>query len=278
MTASDAQQPVLVDDNDGVATITLNRPDRLNAFNDDLIAQLGTALDRADRDRSIRAIVLTGAGRGFSAGGDVAAQRARADSHAQGTGADIDIDIEARVDRLVRGAAATSVRLHRMGTPTIAAVNGPAAGAGLALALACDLRVMSRSAIMTTAFARVGFSGDYGASWFLTNLVGTATARELFFTSARVDSDRALALGLTNHVFDDESFRSDATEFAAGLAHGPTLALRYMKANLNRALHHDLEDAIAAEAWGQARTGLSSDHREGATAFAERRPPRFEGR
>ena len=273
MTTTSAE-PLLVDHRDGVTTLTLNRPERLNAFNDDMILALGDQLELADRDQDTRVVVLTGAGRGFCAGGDVGAQRERADRQAERQG----IDIEARVERLVRGATRTSVKLHRMSTPTIAAVNGPAAGAGLGLALACDLRLMSRSAVMTTAFARVGFAGDYGASWFMTNLVGTAVARELFFTSSKVDAERALDLGLTNHVFDDEEFAGKVADYAAGLAHGPTLAFGYMKANLNRALHHDLEDAIVSEAWGQARTGLSEDHREGATAFAERRPPRFNGR
>ena len=272
MTTPDA--PLLVDHRDGVTTLTLNRPDRLNAFNDEMILALGDQLEAAERDPDTRVVVLTGAGRGFCAGGDVGAQRARADRQA----AQPSFDIEARVERLVRGATRTSVKLHRMSTPTIAAVNGPAAGAGLGLALACDLRLMARSAIMTTAFARVGFAGDYGASWFMTNLVGTAIARELFFTSAKIDAERASELGLTNHVFDDDAFEQRVSDYATGLAHGPTLAFGYMKANLNRALHHDLEDALVGEAWGQARTGLSEDHREGATAFAERRPPRFNGR
>jgi len=264
---------------DGVATITLTRPERLNAFSTEMQAALAEALEVAEADSDVRAVVLTGAGRGFCAGGDVQGQRQRAqERRADGQGSAEHNAVESNTDRLRLSHRATSLKLHQMAKPTIAAVNGPAAGAGLSLALACDIRLMARNAVMTTAFARVGFSGDFGGSWFLTKLVGTAMAKELYFTSARIDSDRALDLGLANHVFDDANFRADAADFAAGLAHGPTLAFRYMKENLNRALVSDLATCLDAEAAAMTRTGQSADHREGATAFTEKRPPHFEGR
>ncbi len=263
---------LLVDLTESVATFTLNRPERLNAFSLDMIGALGVGLAIAESDPEVRAVVLTGSGRGFCAGGDVQNQRARA------TGERTRETFEQHFDRLRTSQAATSLRLHRMTTPTVAAINGPAAGAGLSLALACDLRIAARSAKLTTAFARVGFSGDYGGSWFLTQLVGPARARELYFTSAKLTADDAADLGIVTRVVDDEEFPDAVDELARGLAMGPTLAFRYMKENLNRALTEDLESCLDGEAIGMIRTSRSDDHREGAVAFTEKRAPRFTGR
>jgi 2-(1,2-epoxy-1,2-dihydrophenyl)acetyl-CoA isomerase len=263
---------LLIDVADSVATFTLNRPDRLNAFSPGMLAGLAEGLRRAEKDSDVRAIVLTGSGRGFCAGGDVQNQKARATGNAARE------TFEEHFERLHHSQRATSVALHRIPKPTIAAINGPAAGAGLSIALACDLRVAKRSAKLTTAFAKVGFSGDYGGSWFLTQLVGPAKARELYFLSAKLTAEEAAALGIVNRVLDDDDFDAGVADFVSQLASGPGLAFRYMKANLNRALTDDLEECLDQEALGMVRAGRSDDHREGATAFTEKRPPVFTGK
>ena len=168
--------------------------------------------------------------------------------------------------------------LHRMPKPTLAALPGPAAGAGFALALACDLRVLAESAFVTTAYARLGLSGDYGASWFLTRLVGTAKARELLFTAARLDAIECLRLGIANRVVPDASLASDAQELARQIAAGPPIALRYMKQNLNLALVAPLESCLDEEAERMVAGAFTEDYVEAVKAFGEKRAPRFKGR
>jgi 2-(1,2-epoxy-1,2-dihydrophenyl)acetyl-CoA isomerase len=165
-----------------------------------------------------------------------------------------------------------------MPKPTIAALPGAAAGAGLALALACDLRIMARTAILTTAFARVGFSGDYGGTYFLTQLVGSAKARELYFLSDRVSADEALRLGLANWVVEPEALAAKTAEIAGRLAKGPTVAYRYMKENLNRAMAGEWDDCMDLEATHHVHCGQTADHKEAARAFVEKREPVFQGR
>ena len=173
---------------------------------------------------------------------------------------------------------ATAGKLYKMPKPTIAALPGAAAGAGLSLALACDLRVMSNTAIMTTAFARVGFSGDYGGTYFMTQLIGAAKARQLYFLSERVSAAEALDLGLTNWVCEPEELMAKAMEIANKIAAGPTVAFRYMKENLNRAVSGDVDDCLDLEATHHVHTGQTQDHKEAAKAFVEKREPTFKGR
>ncbi|MFQ5521444.1 MAG: enoyl-CoA hydratase-related protein, partial [Candidatus Methylomirabilia bacterium] len=168
--------------------------------------------------------------------------------------------------------------LHEMPKPTIAMVRGPAAGAGLALALACDLRIASDSARFGTAFARVGYSGDFGGSFFLTRLVGTAKARELYFTADMLDAREALPLGLVNQVVPDAQLEEATFALASRLARGPAIAYRYMKWNLNASESGTLKDVLDLEAWHQIRCGMTEDHREAARAFIEKREPIFKGR
>jgi 2-(1,2-epoxy-1,2-dihydrophenyl)acetyl-CoA isomerase len=157
-------------------------------------------------------------------------------------------------------------------------VNGVAAGAGLSLALACDLRIAGRSARMTTAFAKVGLSGDYGGTWFLTQLVGSAKARELYFLSDVLDSARIEALGLANRVVGDDELAGETMTLAEKLANGPSIALRYMKRNLNVAECGTLSEGLDSEAYGMLRARASDDHKEAARAFVEKRKPEFKGR
>lgn len=256
----------------GVLTLTLNRPDARNAMSHAMNEALAAQLAAAELDPAVRCIVLTGTGKGFCAGGDVKGMAASGDGTA---GA---LTIDQRIHRLRVNQRATAGRLFKMPKPTIAALPGPAAGAGLSLALACDLRVMASTAIMTTAFARVGFSGDYGGTYFMTQLVGAAKARELYLLSPRVSADEALRLGLVNWVCDPEDLAERTAAIARTLADGPAVAYRYMKENLNRALAGEVDDCLDLEATHNVHCGQTEDHREASHAFVEKREPVFQGR
>ena len=257
---------------DGVLTLTLNRPEARNAMSGAMTEALAKQLASAEFDRNVKCIVLTGAGKGFCAGGDVKGMAARGD----GTVGDNTID--GAIHRQRVNQRATAGKLFKMPKPTIAALPGAAAGAGLGLALACDLRIMASNAILTTAFARVGFSGDYGGTYFLTQLVGSAKAREMYFLSDRVNADEALRLGLTNWVCEPDALVAKTRELALRLANGPTVAYRYMKENLNRAMTGDVDDCLDLEATHHVHTGQTEDHREASRAFVEKREPVFKGR
>jgi 2-(1,2-epoxy-1,2-dihydrophenyl)acetyl-CoA isomerase len=257
---------------EGVLTLTMNRPEARNAMSAAMNQALQQQLALAELDPAVRCIVLTGAGKGFCAGGDVKGMAARGDGT---VGAQT---IDEAIARQRINQRATAGKLFKMAKPTIAALPGAAAGAGLALALACDLRVMASSAIMTTAFARVGFSGDYGGTFFLTQLVGSAKARELYFLSDRVSADEALRLGLANWVCPPDELAAKTTEVARRLASGPTVALRYMKENLNRAMAGEVDECLDLEATHHIHCGQTEDHREATKAFVEKREPTFRGR
>ena len=246
-----------------VTTLTMNRPDALNALSGEMMDSLLEALPRLAADRAVGCIVLTGAGRAFCAGGDVKSMAA---------GNEFEGGMEDRVQSL-RERMEISRILHEMPKPTVAAVRGPAAGAGLSMALACDMRIAADNARFITAFARVGYSGDFGGSWFLTQLVGTAKARELYYTSDPVEAGDALRLGIANRVVPTAELETEAQEFAEKIASGPSIALRYMKRNLNAAEVSPLSDCLDLEAWGHTRTGMTEDHKEAAQAFVDKRPP-----
>ncbi|MBS0427050.1 MAG: enoyl-CoA hydratase/isomerase family protein [Proteobacteria bacterium] len=257
----------------GVLTLTLNRPDARNAMSRAMNQALAQQLAAAELNPAVKCIVLTGAGKGFCAGGDVKGMAAAGD----GTVGALTIDEAIHAQRV--NQRATAGKLFKMPKPTIAALPGPAAGAGLALALACDLRIMASTAILTTAFARVGFSGDYGGTYFMTQLVGAAKARELYLLSERVSADEALRLGLANWVCAPDELAERTREIARRLAAGPTVAYRYMKENLNRALAGgDIDDCLDLEATHHIHCGQTEDHREAAQAFVEKREPVFKGR
>jgi 2-(1,2-epoxy-1,2-dihydrophenyl)acetyl-CoA isomerase len=254
---------------DGVAVLTMNRPDRLNALSRAMLDALLEALPRLAEDPAVGVVVLTGAGRAFCAGGDVKAM-AEGREAAGGT-------LEEKAHGL-RSRMEVSRWLHEMPKPTIAMIRGAAAGAGLSLALACDLRIAGESARLGTAFARVGYSGDFGGSYFLTQLVGTAKARELYFTADLLDAQQALALGLVSRVVPEPRLEEDTLALATRLAGGPRIALRYMKRNLNAAEHGTLGELLDIEAWHHSRCGMTEDHLEAARAFVEKRAPVFKGR
>ena len=254
---------------DGVAVLTLNRPERLNAMSQPMLDDLLEALPRLAEDGGVGAVVLAGAGRGFCAGGDVKAMAEGSEMRG--------VTLEERALGL-RGRMEVSRWLHEMPKPTIAMVRGPVAGAGLSLALACDLRLAGESARFGTAFARVGYSGDFGGSYFLTRLVGTAKARELYFTADLVDAREALSLGLVNRVIPDDRLEEETLALAVRLARGPRIAHGYMKRNLNAAESGSLGELLDLEAWHHTRCGMTEDHREATKAFVAKREPVFRGR
>jgi 2-(1,2-epoxy-1,2-dihydrophenyl)acetyl-CoA isomerase len=252
---------------EGVATLTLNRPDRLNALSTPIMEGLLEALPRLARDTAVGVIVLTGAGRAFCAGGDVKSMAARS----------VERSIEEAVTNL-RGRMEVSRLLHEISKPTIAMVNGPAAGAGMSLALACDLRIAGQSARFVTAFANIGFSGDFGGSYFLSQLAGTGKARELYYTAEPIDAAQALALGVVNRVVPDSDLVETTMLLARKLARGPRIALALMKQNFNAAENGTLPQLLDLEARHQIETGRTEDHREAVRAFVKKRAPAFTGR
>jgi 2-(1,2-epoxy-1,2-dihydrophenyl)acetyl-CoA isomerase len=262
---------LLAEVNDGVAVLVMNRPHRRNAMSQAMMAAMDRVLGELEVDDAVGCVVLTGAGGAFCAGGDVKAMAERTAGEREQT-------IDAAIHRQRLMQRATSGRLWQMPKPTIAAIGGPAAGAGLSLALACDLRYAVESAVLTTAFARVGFSGDYGGTWFLTKLVGSAKAKELYYFSDRLSAADAQRLGIINAVLPAVDFDAEVRQRALLLASGPRLAYRYMKENLNRAVDGELGECMDIEATHHVHTGLTEDHREAAKAFVERREPRFAGR
>lgn len=264
---------LLAEVGDGVGVVTLNRPERRNALSDQMLQALGGILARFAEDPDVRCVVVTGAGGAFCAGGDVKGMAERNSS--SGPAPSID-EIIAR-QRL--NQRATSGLLWSMPKPTVACIPGAAAGAGLSIALSCDLRYASEGAVLTTAFARIGFAGDYGGTWFLPRLVGPAKAKELYFFSDRLTAEEAESAGIVNAVFAQDRLVDEVMDRARRLASGPSVAYRYMKENINRAAAGaDLMDCLDLEVTHHVHTGLTQDHREAAQAFVEKREPRFRGR
>ena len=264
---------LLAEVDEGVATLTMNRPERRNAMSTPMNEALARVLVEVEVADDVGCVVLTGAGGAFCAGGDVKGMASSDD-----VGARSPTSYDASVHRQRLNQRAISQRLYEMPKPTIAALSGAAAGAGLSIALACDLRYAAPSAVLTTAFAKVGFAGDYGGTWFLTRLVGSGKARELYYFSDKLTAEDAERLCIVNAIFPAETFSDDVADRARRLAAGPTVAYRYMKENLNRAVHGELGECLDMEAAHHIRTGQTDDHREAAKAFVERRQPTFHGR
>jgi enoyl-CoA hydratase/carnithine racemase len=249
-----------------VATITLDRPDAKNALTLEMKQALHRLLVALESDPEVGCLVLTGAGDAFCAGGDT--KRMQAEGRPP---------VMADRERQLRWEHEIPRMLHRGSKPTLAALPGAAAGAGCSLALACDLRIAAERAFLVTSFARLGLSGDYGGSWFLTQLVGPGKAREIYFTADRIDSKNCLELGLFNRVVADDALAEEAFALAKRIAAGPPLALRWMKENLNRALEEDLETCLDVEADRMVRGAQTDDYAEAVAARMEKREPRFRG-
>jgi 2-(1,2-epoxy-1,2-dihydrophenyl)acetyl-CoA isomerase len=252
---------------DGAATITLNRPERLNAFTISMFDHLFSLLQQAEQDRSVRVIVLTGAGRGFCSGADVTDIAAVSG----------DLSFDQRVERLRRWTLIPQ-HIRNMSKIVVAAINGPAAGMGLALALACDLRLGATSAKCATSFLKVGFSGDFGGPYFLTRLIGSARARQLFLMGETLEAKEAYRLGLLNWLVPDADFGAERDRVLQLLLSSSPVALGYMKRNFNLAEELTFEQYLAVEANHQVRTALSDDAREAQGAAREKRHPVFPGR
>ena len=250
----------------GLLTITMNRPERRNALAPEMTRGLVEAARRAAEDTEVRAVLLKGAGGTFCVGGDV---KSMAEGRAP-------MSFEAKLGNLRRGMEVSRI-LHQMAKPVVAQLDGAAAGAGLSIALSCDLRIASETCKITTAFAKVGFSGDFGGTYFLTQLLGSAKARELYLTSPVLSAQEAHALGIVSKVVPDAEIDAAAHELAMSLATGPSIALGFIKRNINNAEHLSLEDCFDAEAIHHTRCGETEDHKEAAKAFVEKRKPSFKG-
>jgi 2-(1,2-epoxy-1,2-dihydrophenyl)acetyl-CoA isomerase len=259
---------ILTSVENGVATLTFNRPDKMNALSPELLTKSIDTLARWEEDPAVAVVVVTGSGRAFCAGGDIGGM-------AQENAAPR--PLEERIDWL-RRAQQISWRLYSMPKVTIASVNGFAMGAGLGVCLACDLRIASDQAKFGTAYAKVGFGGDFGVTWLLTRYAGAPKAKELLFFAEPIDADHALRLGLLNLVVPAATLAVQTRELASRLAAGPLVSYRYMKANVNMATTVDFRTMLDREPETHLRCGQTEDHREGVRAFLEKRAPKFQGR
>lgn len=259
---------ILFEKTEGVAVITLNRSDKLNAFNDELSFALQDALKEAEKDSEVRAVVITGAGRGFCSGQDL---QNRKFSDASAGRPNLSESIRRRYNPII-------LKIRKMEKPVIAAVNGVAAGAGSSLALACDLRVVSDAATFVQSFSRVGLVPDSGATFILPRLIGATKAFELMITADKLDAKTANDLGLINKLVPQEKVMEEALALAKQLAKGPSKAFGLTKRALNKAIFPDLEELLEYEAYLQEIAGYSDDFQEGVTAFLEKRTPAYTGK
>jgi len=262
-------EDLLASFDDGVLTLSMNRPDARNALSRPMLQAMQQQLVAAEFDPAVRCIVLTGTGKAFCAGGDV---------KAMASGAAATRTIDEAIHQQRHSQRETAGRLFKMPKPTLAVIPGAAAGAGLSLAMSCDLRLMSNSAFLTTAFAKVGFAGDYGGTYFMTQLIGAAKARELYMLSERVTAEDALRLGLANWVCEPDQLAGRTRELAQRLAKGPAVAYRYMKENLNRAMGGEVDECLDLEVTHHVHCAQTEDHKNAARAFVEKRDPVFNGR
>jgi enoyl-CoA hydratase/carnithine racemase len=254
----------------GVATLTLNRPEARNALSAQLSPALGRMITACGADEAVRALLITGAGTAFCAGGDVKNMGDRR--------APTDQTPDERYQIMQQRHRGTAGTLYALRKPTVAALPGPAAGAGLAIALACDIRLAAASAFVSTGYAGVGLSGDYGIAWLLSHAVGPSRARELLLTNQRVPAVRAAELGIVHRVVAAEALQDEAFALARSLAEGPSVAFRYIKDNLDEAMEVSYPTAIDREAERMLRSQGTLDHKEAVRAFVEKRKPAFQGK
>jgi|TARA_B100002003_G_scaffold181900_1_gene170040 enoyl-CoA hydratase/carnithine racemase len=258
---------------DRVGVITLNKPHKKNALGDILTPALRRTVVTLEEDDRVGCVMITGAGDAFCSGGDVSGMGgggSRSEKPSQPVKSKKDLIAE-----LTHKQVTLTLRIHELAKVTIAALPGAAAGAGLSIALACDLRVASSKAFVTTAFRNIGLSGDYGGSWFLPRLIGLAKAKELYYTADRVDAEEGARLGIFNKVFPEDTFREDALAYAARIANGPTNALGRMKINLNRGINQSLRESLVLEAQHLIGSAGNNESKEAISAFMEKRMPEF---
>jgi len=259
---------ILFEVDNAVATITLNRPDVLNALTSEMRRELLAAFQDIEQDTDVRAVILTGAGRGFCPGQDL---RDMGGGAPAGQAPQLRNTLRDEYNPLI-------LAMRRLPKPIVGAINGVAAGAGCSLALACDLRLAADSASFLQAFIKIGLVPDSGSSFFLPYLIGPARAAEMVFLAEPVKADQALAMGLVNRVVPLPKLMAEARELANRLAQLPTVAIGQAKRQLNLALSADLETVLEEEARGQQLASATADHKEGVAAFLEKRPPNFQGR
>jgi 2-(1,2-epoxy-1,2-dihydrophenyl)acetyl-CoA isomerase len=260
-------ESLLTHDEAGVRTLTLNRPDALNAFNEQLKAELQDALKKAERDRSVRCLVITGAGRAFSAGQDL---KETQDKSAAGKPLDFAAELRRNYNPII-------LKLRTLEIPIIASINGVAAGAGWSLALACDLRIASKAAKFAGAFSKIGLIPDSGMTFTLPRLAGLARALEIAMLGEPIAAEQALHWNLVNEVVEPDMLAARTRELAATLARGATRGLGLIKRAMNAGLINDLEHQLDYEADLQGIAGRTRDHHEGVAAFVEKRTPEFKG-
>lgn len=260
-------ETIAVDRKGAVQRITLNRPDRLNALTGVMSDELVEAFTAAREDAGVRAVLLTGAGRGFCAGQDLTEFRETEDGHPP--------DIEAHLERAYHRLIPIMVEIPK---PVVCAVNGVAAGAGVSLTVACDIRIASEAARFTQAFVKIGLAPDSGGTWLLPRVVGVAKALEMSISGEMIDAETAMRIGLVSRVVAADALEKESLDYAAELASLPTAAIGEAKALIRDSMSLDLHEALQREAKAQARMGQTHDFTEGVTAFVEKREPKFEGR
>ncbi|MED3500725.1 enoyl-CoA hydratase-related protein [Brevibacillus agri] len=256
-------ETILYEVSEGVAVVTLNRPDKFNAFTEVMHKEIIAALKEAQKDDAVRCILLTGAGRAFNAGQDLG----------EVSGGDVDFGgfLRKRYNPMI-------LQLQKTEKPIVAAVNGVAAGAGMSLALACDIRLASEKASFVNAFVSIGLVPDSGGCYFLPRIVGIGKALELAMTGEKVSAEEALRIGLVNKVYPAERFMEEAVAYARKLAALPTRGIGLIKRTMYKGLEMGLEETLDYEAYAQEVAGSTADHKEGVAAFMEKRAPRFTGR
>ena len=263
-------QPLQTHTENRVGFITLNRPDRLNALTEEMLLLGIETLKGFATDPSIGAIVITGAGRAFCAGGDVAVMETGAEFGPAGTPVEAQIEILRTWHEFPR-------LLNNIPKPTIAVINGVAVGGGLGIALSCDLRIASDKAKFGTAYAKVGYDGDFGTTWQMTRLLGEAKAKELFFLPDIISAEEALRIGMVNRLYPHGQLIVESTKIAERIGAGPSISYRYMKENVAHASTVGFAESLDKEAETHIRCSQTEDHIEGVNAFLEKREPAFKG-
>ncbi len=266
-------EAIILEKKDNIATITLNRPDRLNAINSQMTQELASALDDVEADNEVRVLVITGAGHGFCAGADVGGMAGGVER-----GSVSAVSAEDLRQGLIHSAGRVMPRIHKLQKPTIAMVNGPAVGAGFDLALVCDLRIGSENARFMNAFVRIGLFPGWGGTWLYPRVMGVGKALEYLYTGDFMEAEEAEKLGVLNRLVKADELEKETLALARKIAAGPPISIKLMKLQVYKGLGTDFETALQIAAACETITLSSEDHREGVTAFREKRPAKFRGR